>query len=1116
MMVIFISQSEKKAVPTVRKILDSFADRIGDDTWQTVITEAGLLAVKTALRRNATKSMAVSCRWIRSRSRSELLWVVGNRNKFNAEGLVPVNWTQKNVSHFEWESQWQYLPLIKALAAVAALFHDWGKTNNYFQDKLRKHDGKNRMDPFRHEWISCKLLEALIAVTHSEETDENWMQAIISGTVHEAELLKKIQENQTVEKQCHLGKLPALASAIVWLILSHHRMADKKGEAKDGYEQVERGSFESVLSHLSADWGYQNPRKEEFAAGDLAKCFYFPEGLLWERASIWQKELKKWVGRLHDVSISLQQGVQSEALTQRPAFRLILLYARLCLMIGDHYVSSKKSETKAGQTWSVTKLWANTDGQGGCKQYLEEHLVKVSAQALQTAHRLPFFSEKMERAYDIRGLKKQGTGAYAWQEKAVAKIHEYRKAHAKDTAWFIINMASTGCGKTIANAKIMHAISPDRKSLRYILALGLRSLTLQTGDSYRKQLGMDGSELAVLIGSDAIRSLHEREQEESDCGMESAASLMEENVDYLDTFDSGEMQFMTLFLGDTNQRADKNKALLLKPVLAATIDHMMGAVQTIKGGRYMLPFLRLMSSDLVIDEIDDFTTRDLYAIARLVHLAGMLGRNVGISSATIPPDLAEGMARAYRAGLSVYNDFFLEKKPCAVLWCDEFKSAVQEMPAGNEADFLAAHQKFVNSRCKKLKVQKIRRKGELMDCTPSTDKADVEKNFFEDIRKAAEKMHALNHVIDQKTGKQISFGVVRMANINPCVELSEYLLRCAWSAGYAVRLMTYHSRQILLLRHEQEKYLDRVLSRKGEANQCVELTDPIIRRHIDESQEENILFIVVATPVEETGRDHDFDWAVIEPSSYRSIIQLSGRVMRHRTLAKDQAASNVAVMEYNLRGLKGEPKAFKWPGYEVGKYQLESHDMRNLIDVNDLASRIDAMPRIRKPGELHPESRLIDLEHQTMMDFNSQSDVGPQSMHGWIKEYWWLTGLPLEFRRFRENAIEDVKLTVRYTDGEETFCELDDHGSLVNRKAILHIDDYAEMTEEMERRLWIRRSYAKSVRQMIDMEDPRSEEEQIEQAERKYGEITMPKTSGDTHWLYSDQLGLFKEEERKG
>lgn len=38
-----------------------------------------------------------------------------------------------------------------------------------------------------------------------------------------------------------------------------------------------------------------------------------------------------------------------------------------------------------------------------------------------------FFAEKMERAYDVRGLKKQGTGAYAWQGKAAAKIHAFRK-----------------------------------------------------------------------------------------------------------------------------------------------------------------------------------------------------------------------------------------------------------------------------------------------------------------------------------------------------------------------------------------------------------------------------------------------------------------------------------------------------------------------------------------------------------------------------------------------------------------------------------------------------------------------------------------------------------------
>ncbi len=46
MMVIFTSRSEKKAIYTVRRILDSFADRIGNDTWKTVITQEGLLTCR--------------------------------------------------------------------------------------------------------------------------------------------------------------------------------------------------------------------------------------------------------------------------------------------------------------------------------------------------------------------------------------------------------------------------------------------------------------------------------------------------------------------------------------------------------------------------------------------------------------------------------------------------------------------------------------------------------------------------------------------------------------------------------------------------------------------------------------------------------------------------------------------------------------------------------------------------------------------------------------------------------------------------------------------------------------------------------------------------------------
>ena len=96
-MVTFISQCEKNALKKTRRVLDAFADRIGDNTWQTLITQEGLLAIKKLLRKTASKSTAVSCHWIRSRSRSELLWVVGKRDKFDEVGRVAVNITEKEV-----------------------------------------------------------------------------------------------------------------------------------------------------------------------------------------------------------------------------------------------------------------------------------------------------------------------------------------------------------------------------------------------------------------------------------------------------------------------------------------------------------------------------------------------------------------------------------------------------------------------------------------------------------------------------------------------------------------------------------------------------------------------------------------------------------------------------------------------------------------------------------------------------------------------------------------------------------------------------------------------------------------------------------------------------------
>ena len=78
-------------------------------------------------------------------------------------------------------------------------------------------------------------------------------------------------------------------------------------------------------------------------------------------------------------------------------------------------------------------------------------------------------------------------------------------------------------------------------------------------------------------------------------GSESQEALLDEFIDYdCEIPEEGLCTVLT---------CTRDKQFLYAPVLACTIDHLMAATETKRGGRYILPSLRLMSSDLVIDEM---------------------------------------------------------------------------------------------------------------------------------------------------------------------------------------------------------------------------------------------------------------------------------------------------------------------------------------------------------------------------------------------------------------------------------------------------------------------------------------------------------------------------------
>ena len=897
-----------------------------------------------------------------------------------------------------------------------------------FKKKLK--NNARTAEPYRHEWLSVRLFQAFVG----ELDDRQWLEKmtdIKDGDIKE--LFKSLHQDaldKAADRNNPFKNISPLAQLICWLILSHHRMPKWPKKPGDAGEPVLRKIDMWLFRSFDPSWNSDVYLKKKFSQNEIKQLWNFKKGLPFKSAT--------WCHKARDIALralnrdEMISGEQNWL--QNPFFMHV---SRMCLMIGDHIYSARVEKEK----WQDKKykVSANTDRDtGDLKQKLDEHLIGVSNYAMIFSKFLPSLRHNLPAISRHRGFKKRSADSnFRWQDKAYELACSI-KNRAFDHGFFGVNMASTGCGKTFANGRIMYGLADENSGCRFNVALGLRTLTLQTGDALRERLNLQEEDLGILVGSQAARKLYEFEDDNeqndrlSPVGSESLEELFgpEQYLRYEGATDKGPFSKWL-------QSSPQLHKLVNSPVLVSTIDYLMPATEGERAGRQIGPMLRLLTSDLVLDEPDDFGLSDLPALCRLVNWAGLLGSRVMISSATLPPALIKALFEAYLSGRREFQRGWGDPGKAVDICCAWFdEKNVFHQNYGSVENFMTDHESFVAKRVSHLKKTTPLRRGKLLPI----DVEDVSaQNAIEAIAIA---VHENQHLLHEKhgqenleAGKKISFGLVRMANINPMVAVAKKMMGMEPRPGFHLHYCIYHGQHPLAVRSSMEKMLDTMLDRHHPQDLW---KHPEIKKVIlNYPETHDHIFVVLATAVAEVGRDHDYDWAIVEPSSMRSIIQLAGRIQRHRK--ETPLSPNLLILSKNYKALidnANEKPVFKKPGFETdkfnGKFKLFSHDLHDLVTREEI-DVITSIPRIFQKPSLTPDKSLIDLEH-AHLDAVLSGDDTPGNAHASL---WWKHNAHWCFELQRRTPFRKSKPDIYYFlyFGEEgdkpLFYKFDHQGGLV-------------------------------------------------------------------------------------
>lgn len=1103
MHVIFISACEKKALKKTRSVLDSYAIRTGQSSWQAPMTMEGLSEVRKALKQKGiTRQTAVAAYINFGMRRMKLAWVVGAKHRFNSEGAYPVASTKRP------HQRRQIEPWVRAsslLAGAAGDMHDIGKASVHFQQKLSPNQAdKIVKDDVRHEWLSVKLLQHLRGNGWDWQAAWDWQQK------NPAKLKNLTLGDRNFSGENGIDGVKNIHEAVDFLIVTHHGLLGS--EDKNDYLSLPDDS-----KHVRTE----KPAPEQLTcAGDLPKAIFDSH----------QKRLNRLAKLLPSFNQPDKELLYWKALS---------LHARAALIHADHTISA---QIYPNQKNGTVALFANTTEENFKRrqnQPLEWHLQNVGDRA-------SYIACQMMTNLNLSGLCEQTVDyitqitqnrKFTWQNMAANALQKHRQRHLESPA-LIFNIAGTGSGKTRMNLRAACLLRPHDP--RISIALNLRSLTLQTGFALQQSMNLSDDELAVIIGDNITQDLFNK----------SCDQIVDEDENPIEPiFDArGEDYELPNWLDPLYGKSHRReRTILTAPLLVSTIDFLIAAGEPQRQGHHVKALLRLISSDLILDEIDSYEPKALMAVLRLVQLAAMYGRHVICSSATLSQTLAKSVQRAFESGvamrqallttddLSLATTFtigIIDNEIAPKVWQqslnDTSKSTAKSKISLSDnkkqntasADFSTAYQDHLDKLQEALSKKPVFRLAELI----AIDNPSV-ANWQQAVLSGAQTLnnrHAWRWSSENEN-KRLSFGLIRVANISHAIGLAQYFAE-HWPEA---QIACYHANDWRISRFYKEQRLDVLLRRNKEGNNRKTgnehiASDADIQQIVTSSCADTVPFIVIATPVEEVGRDHDFDWAVIDVSSAQSIVQTAGRVNRHRLDAINKP--NIMIPQYNYRHCQNieqnrrQNLAFVFPGYEGYSSIKKAGRQTSAYDSHDLAALLPWQSADRTK-QLSIDARLrFDTEHCQLAQFD---DV---QIEKFCKNYFYHSGdavfsnsnvesclmtdqLYQKFTPLREGQYQAI-YRFKLDDSELVFEKQVPAESAKKGKAYKTWQNYSSDFESMAAKpnAWLNLS----PKQMLMLAESMSDQQDRIEA---LCEITLGvyRDDSDLHWRYDEGFGVMRK-----